>query len=70
VAGFLSPHLILKHLPHSPPHHLSHPVPSLHLRPLTNSPFLSEIQTSLVGPCFLFSFFGSVECSMIPVFYG
>jgi hypothetical protein len=31
---------------------------------------LNEIQTFLLGPSFLFSFFGSVECNTAPVFYS
>jgi hypothetical protein len=63
----LSPHLILN--PHSPPYHLSLPVPSLYL-PLTTILFflLTENQASSLGPSFLFSFFGSVGYNMVPVF--
>ena len=44
-------------------------VPSLHLPPMTILfPLLSEIEASLLGPLFLFSFFGSVECNVVPAF--
>jgi hypothetical protein len=56
------------YLPHShpnPPHPLSYAVPSL-LPPLMTVlfPLLSETQASSLGPSLLFSFFGSVDCSM------
>jgi hypothetical protein len=48
---------------YSPPYPLSHPVPTLHMPPLTILfSLLSEIQAFSLGPSFLFSFFGSVEC--------
>jgi hypothetical protein len=54
-----------EHTPHFPPDPLFYPVPSIHL-PLTTILFLllNEIEASLLGPLFLFSFFGSVECWM------
>ena len=49
---------------HFPPHTPSSQFPSLHLCLLTIlCPLLSEIQAFLLGPSFLFSFLGSVECS-------
>jgi hypothetical protein len=46
------------------------PFPSLYLPLMTILlPLLSEIQASSLGPSFLFSFFGSVECNMVPVCY-
>lgn len=53
------------------PHTPSLPISSFH-RPFMTILFtlLSEIPASLLGPSFLFGFFGSVECSMIAVFYG
>ena len=53
------------------PHLISHPfqVPCLHLPPMTILfPLLSEIEASLLGHLFLFSFFGSVECNVVPAF--
>ena len=50
---------------HSPPYPLSFPVPSIHWTLLTILlPLLSDIQASSFGPSFLFSFVGSVECSV------
>jgi hypothetical protein len=59
------PSLCLILNPHSLLHSLSHAVPSLCLSFMTILfPLLSESQASLFVPSFLFSIFGSTECTM------
>ena len=59
--SYLSPYLIQNTPLYFPLHPLFLPVPSFHLTPMTILfPLLSEIQASLLGPSFLFSFSGSV----------
>jgi hypothetical protein len=56
-------------IPYSLPSRLSLPDPSFHLLPISILfPLLSEIQASL-GPSLLFGFFGSVDCSMVILYF-
>ena len=64
-----SPYLI-PNLIHSPCHSLSHPDPSFHLPPvIILLPLVSEIHISSLVLSFLFSFFGSMECSMVILYF-
>lgn len=56
--------------PHSLPHPLSHPVPCFHLHHMTILfSILSEIEASSLGPSLLFSFFVSMDYSMVILYF-
>jgi hypothetical protein len=57
---------------YSPPHPLSHPVPSLHPPLMYISilfPLLIKIHDSSLEPSLLLSFFGSVGCNMVILYF-
>ena len=68
----LSPMLSLHLIPplHSPPHPLSHPVPSLHLPQISILfPLVGNAQASYLGPSLLFGFSVSVAYSIVILYF-